>query len=288
MPAALWFVVGLSVGAISMLPIIHALRRRNARRARFAQERAVEAERLAELGSMTSGLAHEIKNPLSTISLNAQLLSEGIGEAEMASEERSRLVKRVDALRREIERLGGILNDFLQFAGRLRLDAQPRDVVKLVDELADFYHPQCDQAGIVLRTALPAQPVIVRMDERLAKQAILNLMINATQAMSDQHRDDRPRELMVRVEQKDDEARIHVTDTGPGIDAERLKTVFRPFISSKPGGTGLGLPTARRIVHEHGGRIDVHSEAGQGTDFVICLPLSKGIHHGGTEVTEGG
>ncbi len=268
-----WTAMGVVAGVAAMLPVVRMLLRRGERRARDAERRALESERLAELGSMTSGLAHEIKNPLSTIGLNAQLLSEGVADSSIPDEEKARLMRRLDALRREIERLSGILNDFLRFAGRMKLDPQPRDLVELVNELCDFFHPQCDRAGILLRTQVPDQPVVVMIDEGLTKQAILNLMINATQAMRDMA--EKKGELILRVERNGQDACVHVIDTGPGIEAERIGEIFRPFVSQQSMGTGLGLPTARRIAQEHGGRLEVHSERGKGSDFVLRLPVTS-------------
>ncbi|UCD75955.1 MAG: hypothetical protein JSV91_03350 [Phycisphaerales bacterium] len=275
--------LGLAGGVIIMGPLVRWMLRRAELRARQAERRARGAERLAELGSMTSGLAHEIKNPLSTVGLNAQLLHEGLEEADLPDDQRSRLLRRLESLKREVERLGGILTDFLQFAGRVKLDPQPRDVVRLVDELSDFYHPQCDQAGIVLRTDLPDRSIVAPVDETLLKQAVLNLMINATHAMADTGRPpgevtDNPAgkgELILRVEGDGEEARIHVIDTGSGIEPEKIAEIFHPYVSHKSGGTGLGLPTARRIIEEHGGRLEAHSERGRGSDFVIHLPLAR-------------
>ena len=259
MPASvLWIMLGFVLGLACSAPILRALLRRAERRAREARRRARNAERLAELGSMTAGLAHEIKNPLSTIGLNAQLLAEGIGETDLPAEDRDRLLRRLDALAREAERLRAILTDFLQFAGRVKLDAQPRDLVRIVGELRDFFHPQCDQHHIVLRISLPDHRVDAQVDETLLKQALLNLMINATQAMSDGAggaADSSGRvgvrgELILQVESDDREARIHVIDTGPGIEPDRLEQIFHPYVSNQTGGTGLGLSTAR-----HGGSV---------------------------------
>ena len=257
---------------------LQVLLRRAEHRARLAERRARNAERLAEIGSMTAGLAHEIKNPLSTIGLNAQLLAEGLNDAELPAQERDRLLNRLGALSREAERLRAILTDFLQFAGRVKLDARPRDLVRIVAELRDFFHPQCDQSRVVMRTKLPETPVRVPVDETLLKQALLNLMINATQAMTngattgeDSH--DTRGELILQIDADDDEARIHVIDTGPGIDPDRLEKIFHPYVSQTVGGSGLGLSTARRIIEEHGGRIAAHSDVGRGSDFVIHLPM---------------
>ncbi len=280
-----WFLLGAAVGVVVMIPITRLLLRRGETRARRAERRARDAERLAELGSMTGGLAHEIKNPLSTIGLNAQLLAESISESDLPQDQRERLVRRLDTLGRETERLRGILTDFLQFAGRMKLDPQPRDLNLLIDELSDFFHPQAQQAGIVLRTQLLKEPVIAKVDEGLLKQAVLNLLLNATQAMggrggsggggagANMQASSGTDELILRVEAEENEARIHVIDTGPGIDEAKVGEIFRPYVSGRQGGTGLGLPTAKRIAQEHGGDLVVHSEPGKGSDFTIHLPL---------------
>jgi signal transduction histidine kinase len=277
-----WALLGLALGVAATMPLLRVMLRRGERRARDAERRARDAERLAELGSMTGGLAHEIKNPLSTIGLNAQLLAEGLREAELPAEQRERLLRRLDALSREAERLRGILTDFLQFAGRIKLDPQPRDLVQVVDELSDFFHPQCAQAEVVLRTQLPRQPVVARVDEALLKQALLNLMINAVQAMRHEEQSGdgtasggQRGELILRLESDADESRIHVIDTGPGIPPQQIEAIFRPYVSYKSGGTGLGLPTSRRIIEEHGGRLTVESAPGRGSDFVIHLPVKE-------------
>jgi signal transduction histidine kinase len=276
----LWILLGVVIGISCAAPVLRVMLRRADRRARKAQRRALDAERLAELGSMTAGLAHEIKNPLSTVGLNAQLLAEGLHDAEMRDDDRERLLRRLDSLSREAERLRAILTDFLQFAGRVKLDARPRDLVRIVNDLRDFFHPQCDQNRIVLRTKLPEQPVPVPVDESLFKQALLNLMINATQAMADGvvEGDDRAvarGELILQVDADDSEARVHVIDTGPGIEPDRLKQIFHPYVSHTTGGSGLGLSTARRIIEEHGGFIEAHSDVGRGSDFVIHLPTRR-------------
>ncbi|HAW96234.1 MAG TPA: two-component sensor histidine kinase [Phycisphaerales bacterium] len=239
-----------------------------------AERRAAASERLAELGAMTGGLAHEIKNPLSTVVLNAQLLREDIEEAELEDDVAGRVIRRTAALEREAERLREILEDFLQFAGRMKLAATLQDARVIVDQLVDFFHPQCDRLGILLRADLQEGPIMARLDESLFKQAILNLLINAQQAMEDPGTAGAQGELLIRLESDDTTLRLHVIDQGPGITPERLEEIFHPYVSTKSGGSGLGLPTTRRIVEMHGGRIEVHSIAGQGSDFVIIMPLS--------------
>lgn len=267
-----WFIAGLALGAVAALPVVLALHRRAERRTDEARKRAANSERLAEIGTMTGGLAHEIKNPLSTVALNAQLLAEDIGSAGLPEDERQRIQRRLETLGREVERLGGILEDFLQFAGRMNLDREAIDLRELLGEIEDFYAPQCDRDGVVLRMDLPGDAVRASVDRGLLKQAILNLLINASQAMV-AHGEGGSRDLMVRLARDGSTASVHVIDTGPGIEQGRVSEIFHPYVSSRQGGTGLGLPTAQRIVQEHGGHIDVASELGKGSDFTVVLPL---------------
>ena len=269
------------VAAVVTAVVLHFRLKRRELQARAAERRASKAERLAELGSMTGGLAHEIKNPLSTVVLNAQLLKEEVEESGINGEQSDRITRRTDALQREAERLREILEDFLRFAGRMKLDPTPTDVRLLVDQLVDFFHPQCERAGILLREDFQSDSLIAKVDDSLLKQAILNLLINALQSMEGDEKQDK--ELLVRVEHGAEELGIHVIDQGSGIDPDQMDSIFRPYVSTKSGGTGLGLPTTQRIIEEHGGRIEVHSVPGQGSDFTIRLPLagpSTENHHG--------
>jgi signal transduction histidine kinase len=265
-----WFILGFFCGVIIAVVAGRSILRAGAIRARRAERRAAEAERLAELGSMTSGLAHEIKNPLSTVGLNAQLIDEGIRELDIPEEQASPLLRRVESLGREADRLREILTDFLQFAGQVRLDPQPIDIVAVLEELADFFHPQSDARGVVLRAELPRESIVVAADVGLIKQAVLNLMLNAVQAM--QAASDQEKELILRLESDHTEARIHVIDTGPGVPEDMRETIFHPYVTGSPGGTGLGLPTTRRIAEEHGGSVSLEVLPGRGSDFIIHLP----------------
>lgn len=271
--------LGVAIGLAVSVPLGWWTLVRSLRRARAAERRARDAQRMAEIGAMTGGLAHEIKNPLSSIGLNAQLLAEQIGDLRIDPEDAQRLNRRVGALRREADRLRDILGDFLRFAGQIRLVTRPLDLNAVVDELAEFYLPQAEQAGIRMRTDLAPTPIEVDLDATHFKQALLNLLINATQAMGVSSQPDAvsTRELIVRTERRKTPdgavAAVHVIDTGPGIPADRLEKIFTPYFTTKAGGSGLGLPTSRRLIEEHGGRIEVYSEPGRGSDFVIILPL---------------
>ena len=269
----IWLTTGLFAGAAIAVALFRRAARSGEMRARRAERRAAEAERLAELGSMTSGLAHEIKNPLSTVGLNAQLIDEAIRELNLPEEQTAPLLRRLDALGREADRLRTILTDFLRFAGQMRLDPTPHDIVAIVEELADFFHPQAEAQSVVLRSDLPHAPIMVMVDEALLKQAVLNLMLNAIHAM--QENEDRPRELILRIESDSEHARIHVIDSGPGVPSDLREKIFHPYVSKTPGGTGLGLPTSRRIVEEHGGTLGLEVLEGRGSDFIISLQRAE-------------
>ena len=295
-----WLLLGVALGMLLALPLAWAWGRRTARRVRRLEKRAQASERLAELGRMTGGLAHEIKNPLSTIGLNIQLLREDLAEVahdvtasdNAASHKLAGIQRRFDGLARETNRLREILEDFLRFAGRIELEREPVDINELIDELVDFYQPQAHAAGVRLRTQLEASPAIALADAALLKQAMLNLLINATQAMTDAREKGAPHggadELIVRTQRErpleDPEIRVHVIDTGPGMDEPTARRVFEPYFSTKRRGTGLGLPTTRRIIEEHGGHLDVHAEPGRGCEFVFALPVNQ---EGGAERHEG-
>lgn len=272
--------LGFAIGVVTTLAVVVWRLRRHLRRVRAAERRARDAERMAEIGAMTGGLAHEIKNPLSTIGLNAQLLTEGIEELPVEPEVKGPLTRRMSALRREVERLRGILTDFLQYAGQPRLEPVAADLNAVVEELVDFFVPQAEKAGVRLRSDLASGPLTAGLDVPHVKQAVLNLMLNAVQAMADGTHPDRTRELILKTHRGTDALRrpvvvLHVIDTGPGIGPERLARIFEPYYTTKAGGSGLGLPTARRLIEAHQGSIEVHSDNGQGTDFVVTIPAAS-------------
>lgn len=272
-----WLLIGFGCGIAAMVPLAMLVTRRVERRERELRDRVAANERLAAIGTLTGGLAHEIKNPLSTIGLNLQLLQESLDEADLDEPHLGRMRRRIQALSDEAERLRGILEDFLRFAGRMKLDREPTQLNELVDELVDFYEPQAAQSGVKLRCSLAPNLPEAAVDRTLIKQAALNLLINATQAMVQAKYDGKPHggadELLIRTAAGPDHVELHVTDTGPGIDEPTLQRIFEPYFSTKRGGSGLGLATSRRIAEEHGGSLTVHTELGRGTSFVIRLPI---------------
>ncbi len=259
------FVWGLLTGWLSSLIITAFAGAVIYRRFVRLQRRTRQAERLAELGTLTGGLAHEIKNPLSTVQLNLQLLQEDLTPDDPAY---GRLVNRLNTVQREAARLKDILDDFLRYAGKLELERKPTDLNALLEELVDFFMPQAQLQRVQLRLKCHDGRLVAQVDPRLVKQAVLNLMLNGLQAMGDGGG-----ELILVVSRAGREAVIDVVDTGRGIAPEAASKIFQAYYSTRKGGTGLGLAMTRRIAEEHGGRLTVRSEPGKGSDFALHLPL---------------
>jgi two-component system sensor histidine kinase HydH len=237
------------------------------RRIARLQAKAQSVQRWAEVGTFTGGLAHEIKNPLSTVLLNLQLLQEDLDSTDPAY---SRLSARLSTVSREAARLRDILDDFLRFAGKLELRKAKVDLNAVLEELVDFFTPQAQLSRVQLRFNPRSSPVMVEVDPRLIKQTILNLLINALHAMPNGG------ELILTAGTTENSAVVDVIDTGSGIPAEAIDKIFQAYYSTKKGGTGLGLAMAQRIVREHGGQLSVSSEPGKGSDFRLTLPLAEG------------
>ena len=221
-------------------------------------------EKYTEIASLAGGLAHEIKNPLSTLSLNLQLLAEDFAQPQSQNERRA--LRKIEILQTECRRLEEILNNFLRFARVADLHLHPTDVNQLIRELIEFHSMQAERAGIVLRDDLPSSLPEPRLDRDLFKQALQNLILNAQHAMPEGG------ELIFKSHADERHIYIDVIDTGHGIPPENLEKIFKPFYSTRTGGNGLGLPTTRKIIEAHGGQLLVESEVGKGTAFTIRLP----------------
>ena len=222
----------------------------------------------AEIAQLAGGLAHEIKNPLSTMSLNLDLLVEDFRGAETPRDRR--VLQKLERVRRETGRLNDIVEDFLRFARVQDLRTEPVDLNALVDDLRDFCEPQAVEQDVVIRTQYDPELPPVPLDVDLFKQALWNLIRNAQHAMPEGG------DLILRTRVEGDHAVLEVTDTGVGMDEAVAAKVFDAFFSTRPGGSGLGLPTTRKVVEAHGGTIALRSEPGQGTMFTLRLPLGEG------------
>jgi len=220
--------------------------------------------RYHEIAELAGGLAHEIRNPLSTMSLNLDLLAEEFQHPE--DQRTRRVLQKIERLRRESQRLQDILENFLRFARVQDLRREPADLNQTVEELRDFFEPQAMAQGIVIRTQYEPDLPRMTLDTELFRQALLNLFINARQAMPDGG------ELLLRTRREGNWNCLEVTDTGFGMSEDVRSRVFDAFYSTRAGGSGLGLPTTRKIVEAHGGTIQVRSEPGKGSQFLIRMP----------------
>lgn len=259
--------MGFVAGGLTFALVRKLIRSRDGRKGTEAG-RAASAQ-LMSLSELTGQLAHEIRNPLSTLKVNLKLLQEDWQEPDTEFDDvRRRSLNKLEVVHAEADRLDRILEDFLRFVGRGDAQFETCDANRLVEEIVQFFGPQAQTVGIRIRPSLALHPLLIRAAPALLKQALLNLLLNAQQAMPDGG------EIIVRTRKADGElAQIEIADTGPGIPPEARNRIFEAFYSTKPGGTGLGLSTTRRIVQDHGGRIEVHSEAGHGTSFTINIPL---------------
>ena len=227
-----------------------------------------EKDRLAALGEMAAGLAHEIRNPLGSIKASAQYLSE-------TAEQREDRGEFLDIIVDEVDRLNRVVSSFLDYARPAHTDPEPIYVNSAVQLTLQFLRPECDSAEVELHVAMDPDLPKVRIDIEHLRQVLINLVQNAVQAMTsggDIYVETRTQDRFRIGGGARRWVQISVRDTGPGIAPGLLANLFVPFVTTKQQGTGLGLAISHRIVSETGGRIDVRSRQGVGTTFVVLLP----------------
>ena len=227
-------------------------------------------DQYTEIARLAGALAHEIRNPLSTIRLNMELLAEDM-EAENSkvgpSPSQRRAAKRIGLVHSECQRLQDLLDDFLNYAKVRHLDLQPTDLNAEIDEALDFFAPEAAEAGVEIVRYLDPDLPSVLLDREAFRGALLNLILNAKQAMPSGG------QLVARTSASGDKVALYLIDTGIGMDESTAAQMFDAFFSTKPGGSGLGLPTTAKIIEAHDGRISVQSSVGRGTQFTVELPV---------------
>jgi two-component system, NtrC family, sensor histidine kinase HydH len=224
-------------------------------------------QQYTELAELAGGFIHEIKNHVSTLGLNIQMLAEDFENPETQRERRA--LERIQRLQGECQRLVDVSNDFLRFARVKDLDLQPLDLANVAEELVIFFAPTAMDNNIDIKSYFPSDLPPVQLDREMFKQALLNLLLNAQQAMPGGG------EITIQAERENGSVALSVIDTGKGMAPDVAAKVFRPFFSTRTGGSGLGLATTRKIIEAHGGTIDLQSEVGRGTKFTIRLPATK-------------
>ena len=221
------------------------------------------SERLAALGRITAGVAHEVKNPLNSMRLWLENLKESL-----AAEQDGASQQAVQVLDKEIDRLDAVVKRFLDFTRPMDIRLEATQLAELLKEVLEVARPQFQKSNIQLAQLLPIDVPEVYVDRALLKQAVLNLVLNAAEAMPSGG------QLRLVLSRRGEMAEITVGDTGKGIPLENRQKIFQLFFTTRPGGSGIGLASTFRIVQLHNGSIDFTSEVGRGTTFRIELPLA--------------
>jgi signal transduction histidine kinase len=239
-------------------------------RLQAAQQELLVAERMATVGRLSLKVAHEVRNPISAIELNAELLEDILrGHSGKDLEEAAGVVT---AIRDQVKNLDAITEEYLTFARFPRPHFEEESVNDLVVELADFVRPVATRQGLTVRVETTPGLPMMDVDRGLLRQAVLNLVKNGLEVLS------RGGELTLATRRAGEAVEISVSDSGPGITEDVSRRLFEAFFTTKPQGTGLGLSIARQITEEHGGALRWENRAGGGATFIISLPIERPVH----------
>ncbi len=235
---------------------------RDISRIKEMERRLTRADRLAALGEMVAGVAHEVKNPLAGIRTGVELLSKGLPPDSPQNEN-------VDPILSEIDRLDRIVRDMSSFAYRPPLELSPVDAGELLNSSLKLLEKEIEEGGVAVKTEFHPQLPLIMGDRDQLTEVFYNLLLNACQAMREGGG-----EITVRTDHlpEEDVVEIKIEDTGSGIPREELPKIFNPFFTTKKRGTGLGLSIVHRIVEDHNGTISADSKSGEGSTFTLKLP----------------
>lgn len=223
-------------------------------------EQLKRADRLSAIGQLATGLAHEIRNPLASIEGAIDIIERDPGSEEKRQEF-------FGIMKKESQRLNRLLTNLLDFARARSPRIQPSRIDGIVESVVSLAGPVAERAGISIRTAIPADLPVIECDAEQIEQVILNLSLNAIQAMSDGG------SITLAARKQGSQIVVLVKDEGRGIPAEELDKIFDPFYTTKENGTGLGLSIAHQIVSQHGGAITVKANPDRGMTFEVVLPV---------------
>lgn len=230
----------------------------------------VQAERLATVGTMAAQVAHEVRNPLGSITLNLDLLQKEINKANGSTAgEPGEVSDLLSDIREEIQRIKRVIEDYLKFARLPKLQIRPLALNEFLQGKLDFLAGEFEKANVKLRTSFDPELNTINADGEQLWQAALNLIRNSLEAMP------AGGELTIGTWHQNGHAQLRVSDKGGGMNEDELRHVFTPFFTKKAGGTGLGLTLVQQIAIEHRGHVECESQIGKGTTFTIYLPLTE-------------
>ncbi|MCG3173345.1 MAG: Adaptive-response sensory-kinase SasA [Myxococcota bacterium] len=228
------------------------------------RERLMHSERLATIGRMAAQITHEVRNPLNSIGLNAEMLEEDLSK--FPEEQRAPMIRLIRSIIGEIDRLSEVTEEYLKFARLPQPQVAPRDINSILMNLLFFLEQEAGSGGVTVIQKLAPNLPMADVDENQLRQALLNIIRNSIDAMKEGG------VLTVETALVDHQIQISIADTGVGIAPDHLAHIFDPFYSTKEAGTGLGLSLTHQIITEHGGNIRAESGPGKGARFVIHLP----------------
>jgi len=240
---------------------------RDITREREQEAKTIESERLSALTLLAAGVAHEIGNPLNSLNIHLQLIEREL--ADLPADKEQSLRELLDVSRREVSRLDQIISQFLRAIRPSLPTFEKASVIALLKETLEFLKHEIRDRDVLVEVSEPEENVSILLDPNQIKQVFFNIIRNAIQAMPDGGL------LKIAVTDSDRYVAVSFRDTGPGIAPEDLGRIFEPYHSSKAEGSGLGLMIVQRIIREHGGQIEVHSEPRKGTTFTIFLPRDE-------------
>ncbi len=271
----LWYSLGLLAAGVVGAVVIFWVQARHLAERRRLEAAVAHEQRLSAMGNLAAGVAHEIKNPLNAISIGLQRLRMEFAPA--APEARQEYVRFTRIVEAEVSRLDTIVNQFLALARPIQLTLADEPLVPILKEVLALLLPQASAQGVAMVEELRLGDVRAPLDRRQLTQAVMNVLLNAIQAMPNGGtltvRADVVAPAIGDAAAGGPVGRIAITDTGPGIRPENLARIFEPYFTTKEGGTGLGLALTRRIILEHRGSIRAENGPDGGAHFVIELPL---------------
>ncbi|MBI4530698.1 MAG: PAS domain-containing protein [Candidatus Latescibacteria bacterium] len=236
------------------------------------EQQLVQSEKLAGMGLLARSVAHEIGNPLAIMASTLQYVRDALLKTED-----SFLTEAIETLMDSVGQIDELLRSLSEFTGSQRSRFESTDLCHILSQMLGFIRREAEQHNVRIYRQFEDHLPTCQVDPGEMKQLFLNLLKNAIEAMSDGG------ELRVTMgfvpgglSDSEDMIRVEISDTGPGISETELRSIFRPFYSTKPGGMGLGLSFCRRVVEEHGGEITVNSRPGEGSSFIVTLPVDQG------------